>query len=46
MLNYFITKNILRCISEQNSQYMLWKRAVDRSIGWNKEEEDEDFPGF
>lgn len=37
-------------VSEQVTQYTLWKRAIDRSIGWNNEDDDDvdddDFPEF
>lgn len=34
---------------EQKSEYVLWKKAIDRSIGWNKDDEEneyDDFVGF
>uniref|UniRef100_A0A2S2NA87 Probable glycerol kinase n=1 Tax=Schizaphis graminum TaxID=13262 RepID=A0A2S2NA87_SCHGA len=34
---------------EQKSEYVLWKKAIDRSIGWNKDDEEneyDDFAGF
>lgn len=34
---------------EQKSEYILWKKAIDRSIGWNKDDEEneyDDFAGF
>lgn len=39
------------CVSDQQTQYTQWKKAIKRSIGWNRDTEDDnghehDFDGF
>lgn len=44
----FSTIKMMFVVSEQQTQYNMWKNAVQQSIGWNKdnEEDDDDFVGF
>lgn len=35
-------------VSEQKAQYSMWKQAINQSIGWNNDDEEnnDDFAGF
>lgn len=32
--------NVICSVSEQQTQYTFWKKAIHRSIGWNRDPDD------